>query len=261
MVDNKLTITIVHPMNTTRKILEYLENNTGATGSQLAAMLNVSRQAVNKQLKPLVQSGIVIKEGDTRGTIYRMYRGKRTSSVAKRLKKKLKPEEIDSEKLFDEAALFFNFNHLLTDNSRQLSRISFFEIIGNVVRHSGTAVCTVEWLLDPYNLQIRIRDLGRGIFQAIAEKKSFSEENEALTEVMKFGTESLEQLDTSRGIHYATKAADLISFRSHRTKITFDNLKPDVVVEELKFQEGTDVFIQVGRRSRKSLAGFPGFHP
>jgi predicted ArsR family transcriptional regulator len=59
-------------MDAKDKIFNYIEKNQSATGKQLSEYLGISRQAVNKHLKNLIQNDQVVKEGITRGAIYRI---------------------------------------------------------------------------------------------------------------------------------------------------------------------------------------------
>ena len=57
-------------MDMKEKILALVKEKKGLSGVQLSEVLGISRQAVNKHLKPLLQNGSLIKTGVTRGTVY-----------------------------------------------------------------------------------------------------------------------------------------------------------------------------------------------
>ena len=59
-------------MGTMDKILKYLVVKKLASGKEMADYFGISRQAVNKHLKVLTQKGKVIKEGETRGAVYKI---------------------------------------------------------------------------------------------------------------------------------------------------------------------------------------------
>ena len=67
-----MTIVFIYHMSTKEKILKYLEKNQDASGKDLSALLSISRQALNKHLKELIQRGVVVKEGATRGAVYKL---------------------------------------------------------------------------------------------------------------------------------------------------------------------------------------------
>ena len=51
-------------MNAKDKIFKYIEKNQYATGKQLSEYLGISRQAVNKHLKELIDENLLYLEGD-----------------------------------------------------------------------------------------------------------------------------------------------------------------------------------------------------
>ena len=87
MVDNKLTIPYTSIVKTIEKILKYLCDNKSASGTEIANHLGISRQAVNKHLKTLIQRGKVQKEGNTRAAIYFHATGKLKKVYIKSFKK------------------------------------------------------------------------------------------------------------------------------------------------------------------------------
>ena len=73
-------------MNNRDKILDWLSKKREARGRELTAALGVSRQALNVHLRALVQQGRVVKEGVTRGAVYRIA-SKRTQSPVIRFRR------------------------------------------------------------------------------------------------------------------------------------------------------------------------------
>ena len=81
-------------------------------------------------------------------------------------------------------------------------------------------------------------------------------------ELLKGKVSSLPERHTGEGIFFASKAADAMTFRSHTVQLLFDNRKNDVLVEEKRFVDGTDVEFRLRRRSRRKLSDlFAEFAP
>ena len=57
-------------MDMKEKILALIKEKKGLSGVQLSEALGISRQAVNKHLRTLLQNGSLIKTGVTRGAVY-----------------------------------------------------------------------------------------------------------------------------------------------------------------------------------------------
>jgi hypothetical protein len=67
---------------------------------------------------------------------------------------------------------------------------------------------------------------------------------------------------TGEGIFFTSKAADLVSFRSHRIELIFDGRNQDAFVKQKRFLRGTEVDFEISRRSRRKLqAVFEEFAP
>ena len=59
-------------MDIKEKIIKLVKDNKGLSGVQLSEILGISRQAVNKHLKQLLQNGSLFKTGVTRGAVYKI---------------------------------------------------------------------------------------------------------------------------------------------------------------------------------------------
>ena len=77
-----MTIVFNISMSSKDKILGYLRKNHRASGREISDFLTISRQAVNKHLKALISKGLVSKEGNTRGTVYKLPHDKRNNGLS-----------------------------------------------------------------------------------------------------------------------------------------------------------------------------------
>jgi len=59
-------------MDTREKILSYIKKKGEVSGKELVEVLGITRQAVNKHIKKLVEEGLLIKEGRTKGAVYKL---------------------------------------------------------------------------------------------------------------------------------------------------------------------------------------------
>ena len=82
-------------MNTREIILNYLKSKQAATGKELSDLLGISRQAVNKHLKALIQENRVAKEGVSRGAIYRYGSEKKDAGVKRKFNKTLLLKDLE----------------------------------------------------------------------------------------------------------------------------------------------------------------------
>lgn len=240
-------------MNSKEKILEYLKEKHSATGKELAHLLGISRQAVNKHLKELIQQSKVVKEGTTRGAIYKYLANKKKTKSVRSFSRTYFLTGLEEDKVFYEVASLLNLRHELSKSVADIAHYAFTEMLNNAIEHSFSKNCTVELSLDRYNFKFRIRDFGIGVFYSIFKKFGLPDENAAIGELIKGKTTTMAEKHTGEGIFFTSKAADVIFFRSHKIKLVFDNEKKDVFVEEKKFIRGTEVVFSISKKSKKKL--------
>jgi biotin operon repressor len=241
-------------MSTIEKILNYSKNKEFFTGRDLSESLGISRQAVNKHLKKLIQDGEIVKQGTTRGTVYQFAATASKLPLLRRVKKVFLLSGLEEDKVFRELAQLLNLKRELNKNSFDIVYYAFTEMLNNSIDHSKSKRCDIGISLDQYTCNFIIRDSGIGIFYSIFSKLQLSDENAAIGELIKGKTTTMKERHTGEGIFFTSKAADSISFRSHKINLIFDNREKDVYVEEKKFIKGTEVSFSVSRRTKSVLS-------
>ena len=237
-------------MDMKEKILALVKEKKGLSGVQLSEILGVSRQAVNKHLKPLLQNGSLIKTGVTRGAVYKIATSGKKPSKA--FRKSFFLDGLEEDKVFQQISLALNLTRTISPKANEIARYAFTEMLNNAIDHSQSENCHVEVIVDEFNFQFRIRDYGMGIFFSIYDKYKLSDENSAVGELIKGKTTTMREKHTGEGIFFTSKVADKMFFRSHRVKLLFDNHKKDIFIEEMKNIRGTEVFFSVKKRTRKN---------
>ncbi len=87
-------------------------------------------------------------------------------------------------------------------------------------------------------------------------------EEAAIGELIKGKTTTMKERHSGEGVFFTSKSADIVSFRSHKINLIFDNKRDDIIVEEKKFMKGTEVSFAINRRTKRNLAGiFAEFSP
>lgn len=241
-------------MSTKEKILAYLGENKSASGTELSELLGISKQAVNKHLKVLIQAGRIIKEGVTRGAVYSIPSGDKKVSPPARWTKSYSLSHLEEDRVFQDAGVFLNLRKILGRNTFEITHYAFTEMVNNSIDHSESPKCSVEVVVDNYDLLFKVRDFGIGIFYSIFKKYALADEYSAIGELIKGKTTTMREKHTGEGIFFTSKTADIVSFRSHKTNLIFDNLIGDVLVEEAKYLKGTEVIFRVSRKSKRKLA-------
>lgn len=240
-------------MNAKDKILVYLKERTSITGNELSQLLGISRQAVNKHLKVLIDDGRLEKEGATRGAIYKLPSKKGKVFFERKFKKTYLLVGLEEDRVFHEISSFMNLERELNKSAWAIAKYAFTEMLNNAIDHSTSEACTIGVTLDRYKFNFCIRDYGIGIFCSIFTKFDLTDENAAIGELIKGKTTTMREKHSGEGIFFTSKSADTIFFRSHKIKLFFDNKIKDIFVEEKKFVKGTEVFFSISKRSKRKL--------
>jgi biotin operon repressor/anti-sigma regulatory factor (Ser/Thr protein kinase) len=240
-------------MKTKQKLLAYARKKGKFTGNELAKHLGISRQAVHKILKPLIQEGVLLKEGTTRAATYRFAKSIKVQPSIQRFRRVYPIKNLEEERVFEECSTMLNLRRMLSKNAYESVHYGFTEIVNNAIDHSRSKKCFVEASIDSYRFMFHVRDFGIGIFKSITDKYKLSKEAEAIGELIKGKTTTMKEKHTGEGIFFTSKIADILSFRSHTITLIFDNLQQDLIVQEMRFVKGTSVEFQLSRQSKKKL--------
>ena len=109
-----------------QKILNYVQKRHTVTGKELSDVLGISRQAVNKHLKILIQDNRIVKEGSTKGTTYRMPSSRREPRSVLKIKKSYNLKGLEEDQVFLEIAPRLNLNKEL--NKSAFNKFFFLNI-------------------------------------------------------------------------------------------------------------------------------------
>jgi len=246
-------------VKTKDRIIKCLEEKDFVSGKEIAGLLHISRQAINKHLKTLIESGEVTKYGRTRGAVYRLTgKPERVGLPARiqplqRFRKRYVILGLEEHTAFKEAELLLNLKKSLRDNVFRIINYAFSEILNNAIEHSQSEECTAEVSLNPYDCQFSIRDYGIGIFYSLFRKFGLSDEISAVRELIKGKRTTMPERHTGEGVFFTSKSGDSVIFRSHKVALTFDNLKKDVFVSDKKSIKGTQVCFTISKHSRREL--------
>jgi len=235
--------------STREAILRFIARKGSATGPELAAQLEITRQAVSPHLRELIAAGQIFKTGSTRGA---RYFPADAAPGARRIKRTLPIRNLDESDVYERLALELNFSRL-PSNIEAVVHYAFTEMLNNAIDHSMSDQCAIEIILDAGRVFFTVRDTGIGVFHSIADKFSLPDEHAALIELIKGKTTTKPEAHSGEGIFFVSRAADRFVLRSHRQCVEWDRARDDVFVSNPRFIEGTQVQFEIGRNSRTRL--------
>lgn len=239
-------------MGTKDRILHLIRSQKAVTGKELAGLLGISRQAINKHLQELVSGGAVEKEGVTRGVVYRLRQGKRVQT-RRQHRKTYVLKGLEEDRVLDESNRILRLQSHLNPSAWEILSYSFTEMLNNAIEHSESKACDVSLTVDPYRVSFDVRDHGIGIFHSICSKFHLEDENAAVGELIKGKTTTMKERHSGEGVFFTSKCADRLLIRSHRVELIFDNSERDVFVHEKRHLTGTDVRFELSKRTRRNL--------
>lgn len=240
-------------MDIKTQILSKLNESELLTGQELCKLFNISRQALNKHIRTLVETGKIIKQGRTRGAVYRIGATPKRNTVEK-LCRIISLSGAHEDQVFDDFNAILNTRKMLDKSIYDILYYSFTEMLNNAIDHSNSEKCSISISLDMYKVRFTVRDNGIGIFNSIYKKFGLTDENSAVGELIKGKTTTMKERHSGEGIFFTSKLGDVVSFRSHGLQIVFDNIRKDVFVQRKRFIQGTKVDFEISRHSKRKIA-------
>lgn len=239
-------------MDTKKRIIELLNQTDSISGQELLQDLKISRQALNKHMKILIEQGLVRKIGVTRGVRYEKGKGKKAPPIL--TYNRIYPiHGLAEDLVFSECDTILNLQKALSGNVFNLFQYAFTEMLNNAIDHSNSSRCSVSVRYDNYNAEFRVRDWGIGVFTSIESNFGLSNENEAVGELLKGRTTTMAERHSGEGIFFTSKTADYVHYRSHGMVLKYYGGGSDTVLEKNKYIRGTEVFYRVSRQSNFKL--------
>ena len=246
-------------MDPKRRILAYLGRRPSASGAQLRTHLGISRQALSVHLRPLVESGQVVRVGAARSARYlRRERAPRPAVVTR----VLRTTGLDESEVWERLEATLGLRRALRPNVEAIAHYGLTEMLNNAIEHSEADRCSVRCSIDPSLFSFDVRDPGIGVFHSIASKLHLEDEQHALIELLKGRTTTMRQAHTGEGIFFTSRAADRFVLRSHRIRVEWNRARDDVFVSNPRYVRGTHVSFAVQCNTRRRLEDlFASFAP
>lgn len=233
-------------------ILQRIEESGELTADELRRELHVSRQAIHRQIKKLVEEGILEKVGATRSAKYVQKGG--APDITHQLRRTYANKDLREDEVHDEVDLILNLHAQVNVNTREVFAYAFTEILNNAIDHSQSDRVLVEVALKPHDLVFSIRDYGIGIFENIKYKMDLPSHEAALQELIKGKTTTAPDRHAGEGLFFTSRIADKLHIKSHRLGLLFDNKIKDVLTEMIRFKRGTQVYFVISRNTKKKLS-------
>ncbi|MEX2442941.1 MAG: DUF4325 domain-containing protein [Alkalispirochaeta sp.] len=240
-------------MSTKDAVIDHLRRNGPCSGAEIASAVGVSRQAVNRWLRALVEERVVHKVGETRGARYHLLGATENAVRPKQYQRELNLAGLSEDSVFEEVDIVLSLASKMQENARAVLRYAFTEVLNNAIEHSGSEACDVNVELADYSVQFSIRDFGVGIFTRIQEHFGLNDEYDALRELLKGKRTVSPEAHSGEGLFFTSRAGDTVKICSHGIALSFLNDRGDLETGEIPWMEGTEVTFSISRRTKKQL--------
>jgi anti-sigma regulatory factor (Ser/Thr protein kinase) len=232
--------------NIRRFILEHVEAHPDEISRVAAARFGISRQAVNKHLRRLVDEGALKTEGRTRGRTYAaapLTQWKNDYPITPGL----------AEDLVWRSDIKGAVGQL-PENVVNIWHHGFTEMFNNAIDHSEGARITVVIDRTAVDTQMIVMDDGIGIFRKIQASLGLLDERHAVLELSKGKLTTDPRRHSGEGIFFTSRMFD--SFSIHSGGVWFSHQygkREDWIVEQARLAGvGTAVFMKLHNHTSRT---------
>jgi anti-sigma regulatory factor (Ser/Thr protein kinase) len=226
-------------------ILEHVEQHPGDIALLTARTFEMSRQAVHRHLRSLLQQHALCVLGTTRARRYSLAPLVQWTQIYP-----LATIEAEDRVWRQEIRPLLG---TLPDNVLQIWSHGFTEIVNNAMEHSSGHEVRIHVTKTAVMTDIMIADDGEGIFTKIQRELGLEDARHAVLELAKGKLTTDPAHHTGEGIFFASRMFDDFSILSGN--VYFSYLRQhaqDWILEQQTFQEGTSVSMRLKNNSSRT---------
>ncbi len=221
-----------------RFILENIGEYPDSIASVSASKFNVTRQAIHKHLRRMVDERALVSHGRGHSRWYEL--------AAKEVwREQFQLVDVEGEDVIWRGCIEPHLEGL-TDNALGICHHGFTEMFNNVIDHSEAVWASVVIVRSALDTEIRILDSGIGIFRKIQEALGLADEKQSVLELAKGKFTTAPDQHSGEGIFFTSKMFDSFSILSGRSAYYGSEAEDMDFVTHLKREEsGTFVCMKI----------------
>lgn len=210
----------------------------------VAKQSRISRAAVHKHLRRLIDERVISATGKTKSRSYSLAPTKKVLKV------------FDLKGLEEHLVYRHFFGPELqgiTPQAREIAHHGFTEMVNNAVDHSEGTKVTIEMVLTAAEVRFAILDNGIGIFRKISEALHVDDERYAILELAKGKFTTDPKKHSGEGIFFTSRAFD--SFEIGSGNLFYSHFQSgDWLLESRAQLKGTIVAMSISAFSKKRMS-------
>ena len=226
-------------------ILDNVEHNPKDIVALTSHAYDISRQAVNKHIKRLVEQNALLERGATRNKHYILH-------------PLVKWEHIYSlgNTLAEDTVWRADISGFINDlpgNVIDIWHYGFTEILNNAIDHSSGTQVHIQVTKTATTTEIVIYDDGEGIFKKIQRELELSDERHSVLELAKGKLTTDPDNHTGEGIFFSSRMFDDFAILSGNVYFSHKHDQvEDWILERQRFQSGTGVFMKLSNNTART---------
>jgi DNA-binding Lrp family transcriptional regulator len=227
-------------------ILEHVESHPRDIARLTSQKFGISRQSVNRQLRKLLDDGLLTASGTLRNKEYRL-----KALVDTAFDLSISPE-LQEDKVWRQ-----HVGPLLGDassNVRDICHYGFTEMVNNVIDYSSGRKLNVHVKYSAALIRLAILDDGVGIFNKIQSELGLEDHRHVILELVKGKLTTDPERHTGEGIFFTSRMFDRFLIISGKLHFLHNETIGDWVLEEVENeQKGTCVIMEIHQQSKRTV--------
>jgi len=243
-------------MELKKLILNQITKKGHLKTAEITKISGFSRAYVNRFLKQLQEEGEIALIGKANKALYVKaeknqldLQKSKILSARKRISNKNISEDLVLDEIQKNTGIFLD----LPKNTERIVSYAFTEMLNNAIEHSRSEFIEIFMEKTEEKIRFDVTDHGVGIFRNIQNKKKLASELEAIQDLLKGKQTTMPERHSGEGIFFTSKAADVLTIKSFRKKLVFNNIVSDVFIEDLKEFIGTRVTFVISEKTSRDL--------
>jgi len=237
-------------------ILAQIKKKRNIRAADIVQMTGFSRAYVNKFFQKLKAEGKIALLGKANRAFYvKATKGELNRAQEKilRARRILRNRELSEDIVLKQLKQDTGIFQGLRKNVRAVVDYAFLEMLNNAIEHSRSETINVAIGKDDKSIHFNIADKGIGIFFNIMCKKKLANKMEAIQDLLKGKQTTMPQAHSGEGIFFTSKLASMLFIQSEKKRLIFNNLLPDIFIQDGKNFHGTKVNFSIKLNSKISI--------
>ena len=236
-------------------ILNTIKKQGQVTTADIVGQTALSRAYAQRFLKNLADEGIIVLMGKANQAHYIMP-SKKGTSIEKplRVHRIMLNKDLSEDKVLRQIKKESAILQGVADNVSSIVDYAFTEMLNNAIEHSTSEKIDVVIMKTATDIRFTVADRGVGIFNNILKIKRLRTTIEAIQDLLKGKETTAPDAHSGEGIFFTSKIADLLTIKSFKKKIVFDNVGQDIYIKDVQAVKGTKVDFVLDLKSKKKLA-------